>query len=197
MPARPLSRHRKRRLGGRDLGEDPEGRLADRQLVELGVDATEVVEAAPVAALDLDTAHWQRPPLRAHRAEAVAGELGLPDEVEVDLDLEDLLHATEVGVPVVLVRVDERARTLEAGRRVHHLVAVHLAPAALHLVLRMEGQHGRRGRKRTLFHNRILRPLDRAPQDLTSTAKNASHFSRCWLLPRSARTTYARPVGRK
>ena len=46
-------------------------------------------------------------------------------------------------VPVLLVRIDERARALHARRRIDDLVAVHLAEPALDLVLRPEGQRGR------------------------------------------------------
>ena len=48
--------------------------------MELGVDAPEVVLAPLVAALDLDAAHRQRPPVRAHRAE-LAALLGLEHQI--------------------------------------------------------------------------------------------------------------------
>ena len=93
-----------------------------------------------VGLLDLDPAHRQRLALRADRAESAAPALGLPQQVDVDLDLVDLLHAADVGVPELLVRVDERARAVDAGGRVDDLVAVHSAPPALDLVLGPERQ---------------------------------------------------------
>ena len=90
--------------------------------------------------LDLDAAHRQRLALRADRAESPAPPLGLTQQVDVDLDLVDLLHAADVRVPELLVRVDERARPVDARGRVDDLVAVHPAPPALDLVLRMKGE---------------------------------------------------------
>ena len=66
------------RWASADLGENPEGRAADRQLGKLGVDAAELVAALVIGLLDLDAAHRQRLPLRADRAEAPAPPLGLP-----------------------------------------------------------------------------------------------------------------------
>src|SRR5438067_6675194 len=91
------------------LGEDAERRPADRQLGKLGVDAAELVAPVVVGLLDLDAAHRQRLALRADRAEAAAPALGLTQQVDVDLDLVDLLHAPDVRVPELLVRVDEGA----------------------------------------------------------------------------------------
>src|SRR5206468_52118 len=71
-----------------DLSEDSERRLADRQLVELRVEAADVLGAAVVAALDVDTAHRQRLVRRADCAE-LARLLGRLQEVEVDLDVVD------------------------------------------------------------------------------------------------------------
>jgi hypothetical protein len=79
-------------------------------------------------------AHRQRLPHGADGAEASAP-LRRLEQVEVDLDREDLLHTAHVGVPVALVGVEERAGLRDAGRRVHDLVAVDLAAAALDLVL--------------------------------------------------------------
>src|SRR5439155_2063373 len=126
--------------GSGDLREDAKRRLADRELEELGIPAAELVRPALVAALDLDLAHRQRLPLRLHRAKADAPALRGLQEVEVDLDLEDLLHAPHVGVPELLVCVDERTRAGETGGRVDDLVAVDVAVAALDLVLRPAGQ---------------------------------------------------------
>ena len=125
-----------------DPRENPERGLADRQLVELGVDAAELVDPALVAGLDLDLAHRQRRVHRLDRAEAAAPRLGLAQEVEVDLDLEDVLHAADVGVAELLVGVEERAAALDARRRVDDLVAVDFAAAALDFVLRAQGKLG-------------------------------------------------------
>src|SRR6478672_2266620 len=96
-----------RRLGIRtQTGKDPETRFTHREFVELGVDAADVFGAAVVAALDLDAAHRQRLVRRLDGAE-LATRLRGPQEVEVDLDVEDLLHATHVGVAELLVRVEE------------------------------------------------------------------------------------------
>jgi hypothetical protein len=46
-------------------------------------------------------------------------------------------------VPELLVGVDERAAALDAGTRVHDLVAMDSAAAALDLVLRAERKLGR------------------------------------------------------
>ena len=99
--------------------------------------------AALVAPLDLGAAHRQRLALRPHRAEAAAPRSAVAQQVEVDLDVEDLLHAADVGVPELLERVEERARALDAGAGIDDLVAVDLAAAALDLVLWMERQLGR------------------------------------------------------
>ena len=96
-----------------------------------------------VAGRDLDLAHRQRRAGGADPAEAVPPGLRRLQQVEVDLDVVDLLHAADVRVPPRLVRVDERARALDAGSGVDDLVAVHLAAAALHLVLRAERKLGR------------------------------------------------------
>src|SRR5207248_5678717 len=118
-----------------DSREDAEGRLADGELGKLGIHAAELVGSALVAALDLDRAHRERPADRLHGAEAALARLGGAEQVEVDLDAVDLLHATDERVPVILVGVEEGARALDARPRVDDLVAVDLAPAALDLVL--------------------------------------------------------------
>src|SRR4051794_29141004 len=136
-------------LAGAELGEDAEGRLPDRQLVELRVDAAELVDAVLVAGIDLDAAHRQRLPLRLDGAEAAAAAvplLRLAQQVQVDLDGVDLLHAADVGVPPRLVGVEEGAGTLDARGRIDDLVAVDAAAAALRLVLRTERERGRGGR---------------------------------------------------
>ena len=134
------------------LGEDAEGRPPDGQLRELGVHAAEVVGAVVVGLLHLDPAHRQRLAPRAHRPEPAPPALGLAQEVDVDLDLVHLLHAADVRVPELLVRIDERAGAVDAGGRVDDLVAVHSAAPALDLVLRVEGQ--RLGCCATEFHHR-------------------------------------------
>src|SRR5207247_2461181 len=69
-------------------------------------------------------------------AEATLASLGLTQGVEVDLDVEHLLHAADVRPPQLLVCVDERTGPGDAGGGVHDLVAVHSTTAALGLVLR-------------------------------------------------------------
>ena len=105
--------------------------------MELRIDAPELVLPSLVAALDLDAAHRQGLPVRAHRPE-LAALLCLEHQDEVDLDVEDLLHAADVRAAELDERIEERAGALDAGRRVNDLVAVNLAAAALDLVLRME-----------------------------------------------------------
>jgi len=105
--------------------------------VELGVDAPELVLSPLVAAVDLDPAHRERPPAGPHGAE-LSALLGLEHQREIDLDVENLLHAADVGPPQLDERIEERARALDAGRRVDDLVAMNLAAAALDLVLWME-----------------------------------------------------------
>jgi hypothetical protein len=108
--------------------------------VELGVHAAEVVGPADVGALDLRAAHRERVPSRLDGAEAGSPDLGFLQQLEVDLDPEDLLHATHVGPTGFLEGVEKRTRTLDAGGRVDHFVAVHVAAPALDLVLWPEGQ---------------------------------------------------------
>ena len=64
-------------------------------------------------------------------------------EIDVDLRLVDLLEAAHVRVPVLLVRVHERARASQARSGIDDLLAVHLAEPALRLVLRMERERRR------------------------------------------------------
>ena len=105
--------------------------------MELRVDAPELVLSSLVTALDLDAAHRKRLPVRAHGSESPMS-LGLEHQGEVDLDVEDLLHAADVRPPELDERVEERTGALDARGRVDDLVAVNLAAAALDLVLRME-----------------------------------------------------------
>ena len=119
----------------RDGREDAERRALARKLVELGDAASELVLAVRVRAHDLDLAHRQRRPARADGAEARPARLGLLEQVEVDLDVVDLLHAPDVRVAPRLVRVDERAGHAEARGGVDDLLAVDVAVAAGHLVL--------------------------------------------------------------
>jgi hypothetical protein len=119
------------------LREDPEARLAERELVELGVDAPELVLSPLVAAVDLDAAHRKRLPIRANGAE-LSSLLGLEHQPEVDLDIEDLLHAPDVGATELYERIEERTGPLDARRRVDDLVAMNLAAPTLDLVLWME-----------------------------------------------------------
>jgi len=119
-----------------------------------------------VGLLDLDPAHRQRLPHRADGAEPPAAALCLAKQVDVDLDLVDLLHAADVGVPELFVRVHEGARAVDAGRRVDDLVAVHAAPPAFDLVLRPERK--RLGRNARELHTVIVGTRVSAPQVLTN-----------------------------
>src|SRR5215831_7223729 len=94
---------------GLELREDPEGRLPHRKLAELGVDALRLLGARLVGRLDLRLAHRQGLAHGADCAEARLAPLGSTEHVEVDLDVVDLLHATNVRVAPRLVRVDEWA----------------------------------------------------------------------------------------
>jgi hypothetical protein len=109
-----------------------------------------------VTRIDLYAAHRQRPATRAHRAEPTSLLLRRLQEVQVDLDPVHLLHAADERVPVIFVRVQERAIALDASARIDNLVAVHVAPATLDLVLRMERKLGR-SRRTVCLHEAILR----------------------------------------
>src|SRR5438445_5640721 len=98
---------------------------------------------SPVALLDLDAAHRERLPHCSHRAEPAAPDFGRAQQLQVDLDLVHLLHAPDVGVPELLVGVDERTRPLETGGGIDDLVAVDVAAPALELILRTERKRGR------------------------------------------------------
>src|ERR671928_2019056 len=124
---------------GPDLREHPESRLAHGQLVELGVEATDVLGSAVVAALDFGPTDRQWLPCRLHGAE-LTRRLGGAEQVDVDLDIEDLLHAADVVVPELLVRIEEGAPALDARGRVDDLVAMDAAAPALDLVLRVKRQ---------------------------------------------------------
>src|SRR5436190_1935672 len=155
--------------------EDPERRLADRQLVELGVDAPELFASALVARLDLDTAAGQRLTRRLDRTKTAARRLGRAEQVEVDVDIEHLLHAPDVRVPELLERVEERTALLETCAGVDDLVAVHSAAAAFGLVLRAQRELARPHRRMLArLHTRIVIAQRRPPQDLTSPADGGS-----------------------
>ena len=117
----------------------------------------------------LDTSAWHIGSGARRRGRAPNPPRGArpPEEVEVDLDVVDLLHAADVGAPERLECVDERTRALETRRRVDDLVAVDLAAAALGLVLRTKRQLGR-ARMTCSQPDRGQRPC--RPQDLTFTA---------------------------
>src|SRR3954466_8098716 len=173
-------------LRSAELGEYPEARLADRQLVELGVEAAQLVAPALVAPLDLDPAHRERRRGRPHGAEAAHPRLGRAQQVEVDLNREDLHQAAHVRVPELLVGVAERTPALDACAGVDDLVAVDLAAAAFDLVLRAERKLGRLGgRLLACFHDWIVGAGDHAPQDLTTHELLARR--RASGAPRSAR----------
>src|SRR6266542_4563233 len=104
---------------------------------------------------------------RPDGTEAVAAAaFRLAQQIEVDLDLVDLLHAPHVGVPELLVGVDERAGAVHAGGRIDHLVAVDGAATALHLVLRAKRQ-SLLGRRPALVYAQVVGVTGRAAQDVT------------------------------
>src|SRR5262245_60252907 len=88
-----------------------------------------------VAPFDLRATHRQRVAPRLHSAESGPLLLGRLEQVEVDVDGEDTLHAADVRVAELLVRVEERTGPLDARSRVDDLVAVDPAAPALGLVL--------------------------------------------------------------
>ena len=118
-----------------------------RELEELRVAAADLVVATLVARRRPRRRTSGAAPSRLARRRSPARRPSAAlEQVEVDLDVEHLLHAPHVRVPPRLVGVDERARhrAMQAAG-VHDLVAVHLAAAALDLVLRPQREL-RRGR---------------------------------------------------
>ena len=75
-----------------------------------------------------------------HGPEPALPLLRLLERVEVYLDVVDLLHAADVRVPPLLVRVEERAGARDACGRVYDLVAVDPAAATFGLVLWPQGK---------------------------------------------------------
>src|SRR6188472_2176051 len=179
-PGRPRvtgDRHLRRRspISVRDVREHAEARPLERELVELGVPAAELVEAMLVTGRDLRVAHGQRASPRLHRAEPVATTLELTEHVHVDLDVEHLVEAPHEGVAPRLVGVNEGAPAGNAGARIDDPVAVHLAAAARELVLRAEGYvRGRLLDRNELVHDRIVSRPGRLAQDLTPVGETGS-----------------------
>jgi hypothetical protein len=112
--------------------------------VELRVHAAEVVGPADVGALHLRAAHRERVACGPDSTEARGSGFGFLQELEIDLDSKDLLHAADIRAADLLEGIEEGAGSLDAGCRVDHLVAVHSAAAALDLVLRAERKLARR-----------------------------------------------------
>ena len=82
--------------------------------------------------------------------------------VQVDLDAVHTLHAADVRVTELFDCVQKRARALDTGRGIDHLVAVHLAAAAFELVLGPERKlRDRDGREalRLRLHDGIVVPV--------------------------------------
>src|SRR5262249_26520104 len=99
-----------------------------------------------------------------------------------DLHAVDLLHAADVSVTPGLVRVDERTALLETRAGIHDLVAVHLAAAARHLLVRVQ-------RKR-------LRLLDRLGWHLSHCRHVARDLQDLTLVPCGGSPAYPCPVAR-
>jgi hypothetical protein len=106
--------------------------------VELGVHAAEVVGPAEIRALDLGLAHRQRVASGLNSTEARCSGFRFLQQLEVDLDAEDFLHAADVGPPRLFEGVEEGTRAGDTGGGIDDLVAVNPAAAALDLVLRAE-----------------------------------------------------------
>src|SRR5206468_7449108 len=85
----------------------------------------------------------------------------------------------DVRVAELLERVEERARTVDAGGRVDDFVAVHSAAAAFAFVLRAQWQLARPDRRLLVrLHGRIVVVEGRAAQDLTSPRRKARGYAR-------------------
>src|SRR3990172_2066070 len=88
-----------------------------------------------VAARNLGLAQGQRLSVGPHGPETALAPLRFLEQVEVDLDVVDLLHAADVGVSPLPVGVEEGAGALDAGGRVDDLVAMDGAAATAGFVL--------------------------------------------------------------
>src|SRR5438874_10680758 len=82
---------------------------AESGIRDLYVTGVQTCALTILAALDLGAADRQRLVRRLDGAE-LTGRLGGPQQVEVDLDVEDLLHATDVGVAEQIGRASCRER---------------------------------------------------------------------------------------
>src|SRR5215216_6082880 len=100
---------------------------------EARVHAFEGLRVAVVSALDGRAALGQWEAAHLHAAVAVAGALGLLEELAVDLAAKDLVHATHEAAAglLVVIEVEELAPRGDAARRVHHAVAERAALATL------------------------------------------------------------------
>ena len=106
--------------------------------MELRVHAPEVVGPGDVGAFDFRVTHRQWVAIGPNSTEARGSGFGFAEQLQVDLDRVDLLHAADVRPADFLECIEEGARSLEASGGVHDLVAVDPAAAALDLVLRPE-----------------------------------------------------------
>ncbi len=143
--------------------------------MELGNATAELVLAVRIRPDDLNLAHRQRGAPCTHGAEAAAARLGLLEEVEIDLDVVDLLHAPDVRVPPRLVGVDERTRHPQARTGVDDLLAVDVAVAARHLVLDPERELDPCW---SFLHDPIVFTVRHPPQDLTNSRFSGSGDTR-------------------
>jgi hypothetical protein len=100
-----------------------------------------------------------------HGPEASRPSHRIMEDVDVELDHVDLLHAPDVPMSPLLVCIDEGAGALDASGWVDDFVAVDLAPSALGLLLRPERQQGALGE--SSLHTRIVGEKRAFPQVLT------------------------------
>ena len=154
-----------------NLRKDAEARLSLWELEELGVDAAEPVGPVLVARLDLAAAHreWVAPGF--HGAEAGTFRLGRLEQVEVDVNREHALHAADVRVAELLVRVEERTRS--APRRHPGRRPCRSGPRTGGTRSRLVDEAQLSCRLRLRFHIGILLPRLPLAQDLTWSVRCA------------------------
>ena len=98
-------------------------------------------------------------------------DVGMPNLNGLDTTRQLLQHDPHFKVIVLTITDSDQVirEALDAGARVHDLVAMNAAAAAFDLVLRAERKLGRLGgRLLACLHERIVGAGDHAPQDLTA-----------------------------